>query len=73
VDSADVGKLETLNKAVEKVSEVVGDNGLSLLINNAGIFSNDGQSLEDISLKTIQEFMEVNLFGAIFVTKVKII
>jgi NAD(P)-dependent dehydrogenase (short-subunit alcohol dehydrogenase family) len=56
---------------VQTLEKAVGDRGLQLLINNAGIFLRDGQSLELISKNTMLAYFEVNMFAALFVTQVR--
>lgn len=66
----DVQKPETFHPVIEKIKSILGDAGLDVLINNAGVFRSESQSLENISKDLILEFLEVNTFGPLFVTQV---
>ena len=66
VDVCDEG---TINVAKEKVDDILGDQGLNLLINNAGISSRE-QTIEDVTVENLMEIYNVNVVGTIRVCKV---
>ena len=66
----DVCDESTINVAKEKVDDILGDQGLNLLINNAGILPRE-QTIEDVTVKTLMETYNVNVVGTIRVCKVK--
>jgi NAD(P)-dependent dehydrogenase (short-subunit alcohol dehydrogenase family) len=63
----DVTDAESIRRAQERVSEVVGQSGLSGLVNNAGIAI--GSPLEVIPLDALRKQFEVNVIGQIGVTQ----
>lgn len=65
--SLDVTDAERVHSAVETLSAALHDAGLDALVNNAGV--NLPGPLEALSLETIRQQFEVNLFGHIRVTQ----
>ncbi|KAJ8043694.1 hypothetical protein HOLleu_10899 [Holothuria leucospilota] len=66
----DVTSDATIETAVNQVSSVVGDKGLNVVINNAGIFgSQESNSLDKLSRKGLLEVFDVNAAGALMVTQ----
>ena len=65
----DVRDESTINVAKEKVDDILGDQGLTLLINNAAIFPRE-QTIEDVTAETLMETFNVNVVGTIRVCKV---
>src|SRR5512143_698704 len=65
--SLDVTDANSIRNAVKVVSEAVGDQGLSGLVNNAGIPY--GGPVEFIELDKLRQLFDVNFFGAIAVTQ----
>lgn len=63
----DITQPELINNAVQTLQECVGDNGLSALVNNAGI-SYD-QPLECVSIAAVRHQLEVNVVGTLAVTQ----
>ena len=59
---------ETYKKAFVEVEKYVGDSGLDMLINNAGI--DDHASLEQLTSESLIESFKVNAVGTLMVTKV---
>lgn len=59
----DITDEKMVQDAAERVSNIVGDNGLALLINNAGIANVGSGALEGVSMSAIHFLYEVNLFG----------
>jgi NAD(P)-dependent dehydrogenase (short-subunit alcohol dehydrogenase family) len=63
----DVTVPDTIASANQTIADAVGGEGLTGLVNNAGIFA--GGPLEFCSLDEVRSQFEVNLFGAIAVTQ----
>jgi len=63
----DVQKEETYGPAVEKVSSVVGDAGLNVLINNAGIAGRN--SYESVSREFLTDVLDINVIGPMRITQ----
>lgn len=63
----DVTDPSSIQAAIERVGEVVGDSGLDALINNAGISVNG--PLEFIPMAELREQFEVNFFGVVATTQ----
>jgi NAD(P)-dependent dehydrogenase (short-subunit alcohol dehydrogenase family) len=63
----DVTDQTSIRQAVDSVREIVGDGGLSGLVNNAGIAV--GSPLEVIPLAALRRQLEVNVVGQIAVTQ----
>jgi NADP-dependent 3-hydroxy acid dehydrogenase YdfG len=71
-DSLHVLKLDTKNydeyqRFVSQVGQIVGDHGIDLLINNAGIFLRD--DIESVNPKNMLENFEVNAVTPLMITK----
>ena len=64
----DITKEETIENAVVKIKEIVGEEGLNCVINNAGIlhFIN---SIENLTVESLQTTYEVNAIGPAMVVK----
>ncbi|GMT07780.1 hypothetical protein PENTCL1PPCAC_29954, partial [Pristionchus entomophagus] len=58
---------ESITQAVTKVAEIVGENGLDFLVNNAGIF-NKTRLADDFPKALVMEQMEVNTVAPLLVT-----
>lgn len=65
VDVKDIASFPNLRQQIEND---VGDTGLNLLINNAGIMFPD--SLDKVSKETMMENFEVNVVSPLLLTKV---
>ena len=65
IDVKDVASFPNVRQQIESD---VGDTGLNLLINNAGIMF--GDSLEKVSKETMMENFEVNVVSPLLLTKV---
>ena len=63
----DVTDAASISSARQTIADAVGDEGLTGVVNNAGIYF--GGPLEFISLDGIRDEFEVNFFGAIAVTQ----
>lgn len=63
----DVTNDDTLDAAVSKVASIVGDDGLDVLINNAGIFNME--SLEATDRNLMQSFFNVNATSPLIITQ----
>ncbi|KAJ8043695.1 hypothetical protein HOLleu_10900 [Holothuria leucospilota] len=67
---SDVTSDATIETAVKQVSSVVGDNGLNVVINNAGIIGGrERNSLDKLSRKGLLEVFDVNAAGALMVVQ----
>lgn len=66
---ADVKDSKNYDKLVKIVSDKVGDNGLNVLINNAGIISSRGK-IDDVIEEELIEVYKVNTVAPIMLTKV---
>ena len=66
----DVTDEEGVNRLAESIEEEFGR--LDVLVNNAGISNDDGQSGVEADLDRVREAMEANLFGAWRLSKVAI-
>ncbi|CAH0386013.1 unnamed protein product [Bemisia tabaci] len=64
----DVTKFNTFDSVVSKVSEIVGEKGLTLLINNAGAYGIMGR-LEKIDPEVYTKILEVNCVAPVMVTR----
>ena len=64
----DVTVPDQIEKAVQLVNEIVGDKGLHVLFNNAGVVP-VMMNLEFSPMNYYRDTMEVNYFGVVNVTK----
>lgn len=65
----DVGQRETYSNFVKQVSEIVGtENGLNLLIHNAG-FMAENRELDKITPEEMIKSYEINCIGPLFLTR----
>jgi NAD(P)-dependent dehydrogenase (short-subunit alcohol dehydrogenase family) len=64
----DVSQASSISAAVRTVGEVVGEKGLSGLVNNAGVPM--GGPVEILDLEQVRKGFEVNVFGALALTQV---
>jgi len=69
--NADITKFETFEKKAQEVESIVGDEGLNVLINNAGIHMNV-TSVNDITAENLISQYLTNTIGPIMLTKVKL-
>jgi len=65
----DISDESQYDHVVQQVSDVVGDAGLNLLINNAGMFNKNIQSIRDQTKDELMKHFEVNTVSPILVTK----
>ncbi|CAL8109908.1 unnamed protein product [Orchesella dallaii] len=65
----DVNDTESFSIAKKEVDNLTNGDGIHVLINNAGIFSFESQSLEDISKELMLEFYNVNTLGPILLVQ----
>ncbi|MCP6720412.1 MAG: SDR family oxidoreductase [Patescibacteria group bacterium] len=65
--SCDIRDAEKVTETVNQIASDFG--GIDVLINNAGIWHKRGQ-LDEIEMKTINDVIQTNLTGLIYVTKV---
>ncbi|XP_035710477.1 C-factor [Folsomia candida] len=65
----DVSNLETFASVVKQIDAEMGNSGLDVLINNAGFFIKENQSLDSITKNLVLEYLQVNTFGPLFVTQ----
>lgn len=66
----DVTNDQHIESAVKEIQSVVGDHGLTLLINNSGILVRDGACFPSAARGNLQEHFNVNATSAILVTQV---
>ncbi|XP_077987083.1 C-signal-like [Glandiceps talaboti] len=64
----DVTNTGTIDAAAKQVEQVTGQNGLNLLINNAGVFKAEPK-IEDVEAETMMKLYSVNTVGAAMVAK----
>lgn len=69
----DVSNLETFASVVKQIDAEMGNSGLDVLINNAGFFIKENQSLDSITKNLVLEYLQVNTFGPLFVTQVCVV
>lgn len=69
--NADTTKFETFEKKAQEVERIVGDEGLNVLVNNAGIHMNV-TSVNDITAENLISQYLTNTVGPIMLTKVKL-
>jgi len=65
----DVGKDEEIHEAVKEVKGIVGDRGLNLLINNAGINIKNGSDLRNTTRASLQQHFDVNTTSPIILAQ----
>jgi len=65
----DITDVTQYDDVVRQVREVVGSEGLNLLINNAGIFNKDMQGIESQTKEELMRHFEVNTVSPILVTQ----
>ncbi|XP_077981501.1 C-signal-like [Glandiceps talaboti] len=65
----DVDDRDSINDAASKVEQVLGENGLTLLINNAGILLNKDQTIEEVDPDNMIKVYRVNTVGSLLVIK----
>ena len=70
VDAADVRDDSQHTRFINKVQSIVGNHGVNLLINNAGIFDKTIPSLTQITKDSLMSHYEVNVVAPILLTKV---
>jgi len=58
-----------IKKAVETIGSAAGDSGLNLLVNCAAIGGKDFLPLEYMDEKAFKDFLEINLWGQVRVTR----
>ncbi|XP_077981298.1 C-signal-like [Glandiceps talaboti] len=65
----DIEDYTSINDTACKVEQIVGDNGLNLLINNAGAFTSVERKIEAVESETLLKIFQVNTLGPIMVIK----
>jgi len=65
----DVEKDEDIDAAVAETKNLLGDNGLNLLINNAGLNIKNGSDLKQTSRGSLQQHFNVNVSGPIIMAQ----
>nr|XP_054767331.1 C-factor-like [Lytechinus pictus] len=63
----DMQNESTYGPVVEAVSSLVGESGLNILINNAGVYSRDGY--EKVSREMLKESFDINVIGPMRLTQ----
>ena len=66
----DVTNEEDINNTLKEVSKAVGEDGLTLLINNAAIASLTVRKLEDVTPEVMMELYHTNAIGPLMMAKV---
>ena len=66
----DVRDMTQTQQLVESVHAVVGNQGLNLVVNNAGILEENQHSLMALQSSTMRNTFEVNTIGPTFLTQV---
>ena len=66
----DIHKESTIQEAFTTVSDVVGDKGLNLLINNAGIYSTEDTCIEKVSGELMKDMFHIDVIGPALMCKV---
>lgn len=67
---ADVSNTEKYADIAAHVDEVTGGEGINLLINNAGIYEGQQESIRSLKKEAFLKHLEVNTLGPIFLTQV---
>jgi len=65
----DISDVSQYDRVVQQVSDVVGEAGLNLLINNAGMYNKDIEIIKDMTKDELMSHFEVNTVSPILVTK----
>jgi len=65
----DVVDEEAIAKAVNKVTEVVGDNGLNCLISNAGSMDKSVNCIEDVTAESLKTIYSINAVAPAMIAK----
>lgn len=65
----DITNEELVKQAVAIVQQIVGNNGLNALINNAGVANIASGILEGVSMDEVRKIFEINVFGTLRVTQ----
>ena len=66
----DIHKESTIQEAFTTVSDAVGDKGLNLLINNAGIYSTEDTCIEKVSCELMKDMFHIDVIGPALMCKV---
>jgi len=66
LDMKDNKKFDEIATEVDKITY---GTGINLLVNNAGMYSDDGQAFDEITKETLMEYLEVNTVSNVLLTK----
>jgi NAD(P)-dependent dehydrogenase (short-subunit alcohol dehydrogenase family) len=65
----DIANAQLCQEGARQVAEIVGSNGLDLLINNAGVGSPGQGILESLDITDTRKLFEINVFGTMQITQ----
>lgn len=69
--TVDVTNDKHIEHAAKEIEATVGDRGLNLLINNAGILEREGSLIPTVKRAVVNDHFNINVTSAILVTQVR--
>lgn len=68
--TSEITNQKDIDHAADKVKQIVKDNGLNLLINNAGVVCYEHTQLENVTSESLLSTFHINTVGPAMLTKV---